>query len=388
MARACAPPNIVAVATLIKYSDAQRTETREAIAYNLLPEHKIFDWQIGFGGGGLDSGVGLIAIPSLVEDLDGTRASPPRWRSRTWCPKPGFTDFAIYIYDQNGLLDYVCEKLNEKQVEYIDLADVGLHQQRLQGLGDHLGRVLGARGVRRHGLLPAQPGGPGRGVGRAVEDARSATDVAGDEAAGSRGIPFQQSDIEDEEFEFSFLVNSPLCPGLPGTLPKPGECDMNELDQTITFLMSGANVRQYTILDDVGAGGACFNTGVSRIWADEGFEFEACGNFQLSATCTAQTLVYGTACGAGVPMGNALLYSAPNVSGDECLDLLDTSVNTTAGTGVGLMLNQPYTFSDIGGSPLTLGPGAAYYFQVHSLCDTFPPSSTGDITIELDFESQ
>ena len=40
-------------------------------------------------------------------------------------PKPGFTDFAIYIYDQNGFLDYVCQKLNEKQVEYIDLQTWG-----------------------------------------------------------------------------------------------------------------------------------------------------------------------------------------------------------------------------------------------------------------------
>ena len=47
-----APPNIVSVAMLIKYADAQRTETREAMAYNVLPEHLLYDWQIGSGGGG------------------------------------------------------------------------------------------------------------------------------------------------------------------------------------------------------------------------------------------------------------------------------------------------------------------------------------------------
>ena len=62
--------------------------TREAIAYNLLPEHKIYDWQIGYGGGGLDSGIGLIAIPSLLADLDGT-GSRASWRSRTWCRSRG-----------------------------------------------------------------------------------------------------------------------------------------------------------------------------------------------------------------------------------------------------------------------------------------------------------
>jgi hypothetical protein len=39
------------IATLIKYTDAARSDTAEAIAYNLLPEHKIYDWQIGLGGG-------------------------------------------------------------------------------------------------------------------------------------------------------------------------------------------------------------------------------------------------------------------------------------------------------------------------------------------------
>ena len=51
MSPAVYPPNIVGVATLIKYNDAARTQTTEAIAYNLLPEHKVYDWQIGFGGG-------------------------------------------------------------------------------------------------------------------------------------------------------------------------------------------------------------------------------------------------------------------------------------------------------------------------------------------------
>jgi len=40
-------------------------------------------------------------------------------------PIPGFVDFAIFIYDQNGLLDFVCEKLNEKQSEYINLDSWG-----------------------------------------------------------------------------------------------------------------------------------------------------------------------------------------------------------------------------------------------------------------------
>ena len=205
-------PNIVAVATLVKYSDAQRTETREAIAYNLLPEHKIFDWQIGYGGGGLDSGVGLIAIPSLLADLDGTGVTTEVAITNV-VPKPGFTDFVIYIYDQNGLLDYICQKLNEKQVEYIDLKSWGYINNGFKGSAI-ISAVFWEHdvfGERR--LLPAEPGRSWRRGGRAVEDVAWVMTIPGDEAAGSRGIPFRQSDIEDAEFEFTFMGEDPAVPG-------------------------------------------------------------------------------------------------------------------------------------------------------------------------------
>jgi hypothetical protein len=215
-----APPNVVAVATLIKYGDAQRADTREAIAYNLLPEHKIFDWQLGFGGGDLDSGIGLIAIPSLLNDLDGTGVTSELAIANI-VPKPGFTDFAIYIYDQNGLMDYVCQKLNEKQVEYIDLQTWGYIHNGFKGSAiisavfwEH--DVFDGTGFFLRNLV---------GLG-AVAIERSKTrlgeDIAGDEAAGSRGIPFKQSDVEDEEFEFAFSGQyPPLCPGVPGNLRQP-----------------------------------------------------------------------------------------------------------------------------------------------------------------------
>jgi len=118
------PTPITAVAHLIKYADIQRTTANEAVAYNLLPEYDAFDWQVGAQNGGTGSGVGLIAVPSLLKDLDGTGVTT-ELAIANFVPKPGFTDFAIYIYDMNGLIDYVCEKLNEKQVEYIDLQTWG-----------------------------------------------------------------------------------------------------------------------------------------------------------------------------------------------------------------------------------------------------------------------
>ncbi len=199
-------PNVVAVATLIEYSDAARTAATQGIAYNLLPEHKIFDWQIGErSGGNFEAGVGLIAIPSLLKDL-GSSQMTSEIAIANVVPKPGFTDLVIYVYDQNGLIDYICQKLNEKQVEYIDLQTWGWinngfkgsavisawfwEHDVFDGTGFFLRNLvgLGAMAIERRG-------------------ARLGEDVPGDEAAGERGIPFESTYDEDGNplFEYCFM---------------------------------------------------------------------------------------------------------------------------------------------------------------------------------------
>ncbi len=211
---AVSAPDIVGVATLIKYGDAARTTTTEALAYNLLPEHKIYRWQIGAGGGGVFSGVGLIAIPSLLKDLEGTGVTSEIAIANV-IPKPGFTDFAIFIYDQNGLIDYVCQKLNEKQVEYIDLQTWGYVNPGFKGSAiisavfwEH--DVFDNDGVFVRNLL---------GLGAvAVErtGTRLGEDVPGDEAAGARGIPFSAPGGK-RDFDWEG-PNLPNCPGI-GRIP-------------------------------------------------------------------------------------------------------------------------------------------------------------------------
>ena len=217
------PPNIVGVVSLIKYSDAARTETTQAMAYNLLPEHKIFDWQIGANAGGLESGVGLIAIPSVLKDLESTGLTSEVAIANV-VPKPGFTDFAIYLYDQNGLIDYVCQKLNHTQVEYIDLQTWGYMGPGFKGsmiisatFWEH--EVFDETGFFLRNLV---------GLGAASVErkkTRLGEDVAGDEAAGSRGIPFRGSDIGEDAFRFGFMGPVPICPGLSDAFRPPfGEC--------------------------------------------------------------------------------------------------------------------------------------------------------------------
>ncbi len=207
-------PNVVAVATLIEYSDAARTAATQGIAYNLLPEHKIFDWQIGErSGGNFEAGVGLIAIPSLLKDL-GSSQMTSEIAIANVVPKPGFTDLVIYVYDQNGLIDYICQKLNEKQVEYIDLQTWGWINNGFKGSAvisawfwEH--DVFDGTGFFLRNLV---------GLGAiAIErrGARLGEDVPGDEAAGERGIPFESTYDEDGNplFEYCFMGPLPLCPG-------------------------------------------------------------------------------------------------------------------------------------------------------------------------------
>ena len=209
-------PNIDGVALLTQYSDATRTDTRQGIAYNLLPEHKIYDWQIGSAGGGTDSGVALVAIPSMLKDTTGNGVNSELSVANI-VPKPGFTDFAIFLYDQNGLIDYVCQKLNEKQVEYIDLVTWGYVNPRFKGSAiisatfwEH--DVFDADGHFLRNLV---------GLGAVVVE-RTGTllgeDIPGDEAAGDRGIPFRMPDIDAQLCPLALTANKvPLCPGLPET---------------------------------------------------------------------------------------------------------------------------------------------------------------------------
>jgi hypothetical protein len=93
----------------------------QAASYELLREQEAFDWPVGSGRGGTHSGVGAIAVPRLRNYQEDEQSLGTSIALANLVVRPGFTDLVMYIHDQNGLLDYVCEKLNEKQVRYIDL---------------------------------------------------------------------------------------------------------------------------------------------------------------------------------------------------------------------------------------------------------------------------
>ncbi len=199
-------PNIHAVAQLIKYSDVMRTDASEAIAYNLFPEHLAYRWALGSGRGGTDSGVGRIGIPSFIKDRKGTGVTSEIAIANV-VSKPGFTNFALFIYDQNGLIDYLCETLSNQQVEYVDLNSWGFIHSGFKG------SAMISATFWEHDVFDARGGFTRNVVGlAAVKVERSGTvlgsPIPGDEAAGNMGFPVPGP--------FRFLgPAAPRCPGDP-----------------------------------------------------------------------------------------------------------------------------------------------------------------------------
>ena len=122
-------------------------------------------------------------------------------------PKPGFTDCAIFVYDQNHLIDYVCQKLNEKQVEYINLATWGWIDNGFYGSAvvsavfwEH--DVFDGRGVFERNLVGLGAVGVER-IGGVLGGA----DVPGDESKGWEAFPI---------FDHFKAPITPSCPGVPG----------------------------------------------------------------------------------------------------------------------------------------------------------------------------
>jgi hypothetical protein len=196
---------IAAVAQLINYADVQHLSSNQAIAYNLLAEFDALDWKLGSGAGGRESGAAVLAVPSLLKDLEGFGVTS-ELAIANLVAKPGFTDFAVHIYDQNGYLDFVCETLGDKQVEYIDLQTWGYINPGFKGSaiisatywehevfdpeGNFLRNLvgLGAVSIERVGTTLIQ-------------------EIPGDQAAGSLAIPVAG--------DFAFMgLRAPMCPGM------------------------------------------------------------------------------------------------------------------------------------------------------------------------------
>jgi hypothetical protein len=197
------PPRLQSVVLLEKWSDPARTSRLEAVAYNANTECDTYNWQIGAFRGGLQSGSAVLAVPLLAKE---NRGISTELAITNVVPKPGFTDFAIFIYDQNGLLDYVCEKLNEKQVEYIDLPTWGfLHP-------NFLGSAVVSAVFWEHDVFDANGGfernlvGLGGVIVERIGTVAGQPDVPGDESKAVGMFPI---------YDYFLNERAVSCPGVP-----------------------------------------------------------------------------------------------------------------------------------------------------------------------------
>ncbi|RME45081.1 MAG: hypothetical protein D6791_11540, partial [Chloroflexi bacterium] len=159
-------PRILSVVMLEKYTDPAKVARQEAVVYNALQEMGSFDWQQGPGQTTGFGGTDVLSIPFAAKR---NRGVTTELAIQNLNPNPGFTDFIIYLYDQNRLVDGFCEKLNEKQVEYIDLDEWGVIPPGFLGslvisatFSDQKGgAALGAVAVERVGRVGSDPDIPG-----------------------------------------------------------------------------------------------------------------------------------------------------------------------------------------------------------------------------------
>ncbi|MFQ5472094.1 MAG: SdrD B-like domain-containing protein [Dehalococcoidia bacterium] len=261
------PPNIISIAELIRWDGPAQTVLLEGVAYNLFPEWQAYDWQVGW-----DGGVDLIGIPSFMNNMSGGGETglTTELAIQNVVAKPGFTDFAIYIYDQNGLLDYVCEKLNEKQVEYINVAD----DWNYINDGFKGSAVISVTSWEHHGSY--SPGLAAVKVERfnwpLVPSTDPADDAPGDQASASEGFPIVGP------FDFEGPQTAPPCPGQPATCTGDVlgavvafDYEKNEIDPEGNEVIAGAALSgggDSTTTDGAGTYELHLAPGVSEVTAE------------------------------------------------------------------------------------------------------------------------
>lgn len=81
------------------------------------------------------SGAALFGLPSIGGDPRGAASAPRASRIllHNSVEVPGFTDFAVYLYDQNGFLGLSCQKLNARQVTVMEPQTLDFLRTGLRG---------------------------------------------------------------------------------------------------------------------------------------------------------------------------------------------------------------------------------------------------------------
>jgi hypothetical protein len=194
----------------------------------MLTSQSAFDWPTGSGPGGTASGVALLAWPRLFKS-DELGGGGTTLAVSNLVSKPGFTDFVIMLYDQNGLLDFVTEKLDEGQTEYVNLGTWGFVNP------GWLGSAIVSACFWEHEVTSERGESERNLVGLAGLAFDSPTDRGGatsDLASGAVAFPLTTA-VGPEYGPAPFPWGSPCRRELPGPPPTP-EPSATTLSPTVT----------------------------------------------------------------------------------------------------------------------------------------------------------
>ncbi|MFN2251866.1 MAG: hypothetical protein ACK2UL_08110, partial [Anaerolineae bacterium] len=113
------PVELVAVLEAVQWSDVTRAMLLGAFSTRLQPEPAALVWPAGSGEGGLESGIGVVAVPALLVADGPERTDALAVTNRVL--SPGWTDIAVVLRDQNAVVDVLCRRIYGGQVDYIEL---------------------------------------------------------------------------------------------------------------------------------------------------------------------------------------------------------------------------------------------------------------------------
>lgn len=178
---------IGAVATLRGWETLDDSPADQVLAYPLAPGAAgPRDPAVDQAAAG--AGTALLALPSVWKDLDDEPYVTSEIAVTNHVRLPGWTDFAVLLFDQNDLVDVVCRRLGAGQSLLVDPQTFGALPPGFRGSAivsatywEHPIPVSGAR-----------PAGHQVGLGAvAVTHTRTrfGEDIPGDEAAATEGIP-------------------------------------------------------------------------------------------------------------------------------------------------------------------------------------------------------
>ena len=117
--------HIAGVAYMLRYSDAARSTTLEALSYELLADNQVGAWPLGSSGGGVETGTAVVALPGLTYDPDTPGADTELYISNL-VGLPGRTQAQLRLYDGPSLVATRMLDLQAGEVSRTTLGGLGL----------------------------------------------------------------------------------------------------------------------------------------------------------------------------------------------------------------------------------------------------------------------